>query len=127
MPAPAAFSKVELVAKLREKGLVEIAESVFEVIHHNDENIGNVKDDVRMLKQALIDIECEIEDLKKGFPDENIYGHRLYHEKQIRAHLSDEKVKSDLKKDMIMKMIMFVVGLVVAGIAAKYGITALAG
>jgi hypothetical protein len=108
------IDKVKLVACIRECGNPELAEHAFEVINDMDSEI-------KRLAKVQERILTTIEEMQKAFPDHDIHGHRLYHERLIRSAFANESVRSAVKADMLTKMILFAVGAMALALGINIG------
>jgi hypothetical protein len=108
------MDQVNLVSALKEKGLDDIANHTFAVIHDMDQRLILVMRNVEILQN-------EMEELAKAFPDSDVHGHRLYHQRLIRSSFAEENVKSAVKSDLITKMILFAVAAVATVLGLKLG------
>lgn len=108
------LEQVNLVAALKEKGLDDVAKHTFAVVHDLDTRMARVMHDVEIL-------QAEMEELAKAFPDADIHGHRLYHQRLIRQSFADESVRSSIKADLLTKMVLFAVAAVAAVMGIKIG------
>lgn len=79
------------------------------------------------IEAKLVEIQNCVVTIKKAFPDGDIDGHRKYHEAKIRAAVAEEAFWTDLKLDVAKKgawgVLLVLIGLVMLGIGAKFGIT----
>lgn len=86
------------------------------------------------IEDRLNEILMELKKLNKAFPltDDgavDIDGHRQYHESMIKAARAQEEFWKELRIDIAKKgvwgLLIILVGLVLTGIAAKFGVYAL--
>lgn len=119
------MNRINLVALLKEAGEHDLAENVFHILFDIDDEIKNCKKELYHVKREIEVIKENIELIRKAFPNEDIHGHRLYHDKIIRAVLANEEVKNSLKVDLVQKVTWFVILLVIAGLGLKLGISSL--
>lgn len=59
-----------------------------------------------------------IEEIRKAFPNEDLRGHRAYHEKMIRGYMEKEKIKYEIIKNLIWGAIV----VTIAAVAGFYGL-----
>jgi hypothetical protein len=109
------LDKVHLIACLKEANMEKVAQHAFAVIHEMDSEI-------KSLRRSADKLEEDIAELKKAFPDTDIHGHRLYHERLIRSSFANESVKNSVKADLIQKAMMIIVIAVAAFFGIKSGL-----
>ena len=87
------------------------------------------------IDDRLNEILTELKKLNKAFPmtedgTADIDGHRQYHESMIKAARAQEDFWKELRIDIAKKgvwgLLIILVGLVLTGIAAKFGVYAVA-
>lgn len=87
------------------------------------------------IEDQLNEILTELKKLNKAFPmtedgSPDIDGHRQYHESMIKAARAQEEFWKELRMDIAKKgvwgLLIILVGLVLTGIAAKFGVYAAA-
>jgi hypothetical protein len=105
------MEQVRLIAALKDKGLHEVADHMMHLFERQDD----VDKKVEAIQRCM-------DDIKKAFPKEDPYGHRLYHEKVIRQREAMDEVRWSVKADLYQKAAWIVIGLIVAGIGLKFGI-----
>ena len=78
------------------------------------------------IETQLIEIKLCVSSIKSAFPEGDLDGHRKYHEAKIKAAVAEEAFWTDLKLDVAKKgawsVLIILIGLVVLGIGAKFGI-----
>lgn len=83
------------------------------------------------INMRLDEIMAELKNIRGAFPSgpdgvADIYGHRNYHEAKIRAAKAEESFWTELRLELAKKgawaLILVLLGLIVAGVAAKLGI-----
>lgn len=89
------------------------------------------RDEAHKIESRLDEILSEIKKIHGGFPrnedgDTDFAGHREAHEEMIKAAKAQAAFWNELKLDIAKKgiwgMLIILVGLVLAGAAAKFGI-----
>lgn len=90
------------------------------------------KIELAKIEELLVGMNAKLNTVVRAFPldpngDIDADGHRQCHEAMIRAAQEQEKFWKELKQDLIKKglwaVILVVVGLLVAGIGTKLGIS----
>lgn len=90
------------------------------------------REEARQLDDRLDEILSEVRKIHGAFPRTNdgetdFDGHRQYHEAMIRAAEAQAAFWNELKLDVVKKgvwgAIVIVVGLVITGMATKFGIS----
>lgn len=90
--------------------------------------------EARQIQEKLVEILKEVKKLHGAFPrteegETDIEGHRKYHEAMIKSAVAQEEFWRELRLDIAKKgvwgLLIIVVGFLVAGIAAKFGIAEL--
>jgi hypothetical protein len=109
------LDQVNLVASLKDKGLDDVARHTFSVVHDMDQRIIRIMRELETLRK-------EMDEVAKAFPDADIHGHRLYHQKLIRESFAEENIKSSVKADIITKIILFAVAAIAAVLGLKIGL-----
>lgn len=88
--------------------------------------------EAKKIEDQLSEILVEIRKLHNAFPrtedgETDIDGHRKYHESMIKAAEAQEEFWKELKLDIAKKgvwgLLIIVCGLVLTGIAAKFGLS----
>lgn len=83
------------------------------------------------VKEQLDAILANLEAIKEGFPKDregqpDIVGHRRGHEAEIAAAKAKERFYEELRLDLVKKgvwgILLVLVGLILAGVAAKLGL-----
>ena len=97
-----------LISALNKAGLDDIAENILMLYQAQDD-----------MNTKLNELTRIVEDLHKAFPSNDTYGHRLYHEKMIRDHISKEEISRSVKTDMITKFVWIAIGLIVTALGVK--------
>lgn len=94
--------------------------------------VGTQKPEQNNIELRLSEILSEVKKIHNAFPrdkngDTDFDGHREYHEAMIRAAEAQAAFWNELKLDVVKKGVWgaFVIlcGLVIAGLAAKFGIS----
>jgi len=119
------MNRINLVALLKEAGEDELAENVFHILFNIDDEIKTLKKEFYHTKKDIDELKKALDVIHRAFPNDDIHGHRLYHEKIIRTVIANEEVKNSLKIDIVQKVTWFVVLLVIAGLGLKLGISGL--
>lgn len=90
------------------------------------------REEARQLDDRLDEILAEVRKIHGAFPRTNdgetdFDGHRQYHEAMIRAAEAQAAFWNELKLDVVKKgvwgAIVIIVGLVITGVATKFGIS----
>ena len=90
------------------------------------------REEARQIDDRLDEILSEVRKIHGAFPRTNdgetdFDGHRQYHEAMIRAAEAQAAFWNELKLDVVKKgvwgAVVIVVGLVLTGLAAKFGIS----
>lgn len=90
------------------------------------------KDEARLIDDRLEEILDEVKKIHGAFPrtddgETDFDGHRNYHEAMIKAANAQEEFWRELKLDVVKKgvwgLLIILVGLVLTGAAAKFGIS----
>lgn len=90
------------------------------------------REEARQLDDRLDEILAEVRKIHGAFPrthegETDFDGHRQYHEAMIRAAEAQAAFWNELKLDVVKKgvwgAIVIIVGLVITGIAAKFGLS----
>jgi hypothetical protein len=88
---------------------------------------GDERRQLSHIEAQLAEIKTCVASIKLAFPEGDIDGHRKYHEAKIRAAVAEEAFWKDLKLDIAKKgawgLLVIIVGFVMLGIGAKFGIT----
>lgn len=120
------ISEFKLISAIRDKNFDQIAESAMIVLEERSEMMKQLAGQHVTLLEKLERLTTAIEEFEKGFPDGDIRGHRLYHERLIRNVMAQEDfwngLKSDLAKKGLWAVLLIVVGLIIAGLSAKIGL-----
>ena len=89
---------------------------------------GEERRQLSHIETQLTEIKTCVASIKTAFPEGDVDGHRKYHEAKIRAAKAEEAFWSDLRLDLAKKgtwgLIVVIVGLIIMGIGAKFGIVA---
>lgn len=89
---------------------------------------GDERRQLSHIETQLSDIKVCVASIKTAFPEGDIDGHRKYHEARIKAAVAEEAFWKDLKLDVAKKgawgLLLIIIGLVMVGIGAKFGIVA---
>lgn len=90
------------------------------------------REEARQLDDRLDEILSEVRKIHGAFPrthdgDTDFDGHRQYHEAMIRAAEAQAAFWNELKLDVVKKgvwgAIVIIVGLVITGMATKFGVS----
>lgn len=90
------------------------------------------REEARQLDDRLDEILAEVRKIHGAFPrthegETDFDGHREYHEAMIRAAEAQAAFWNELKLDVVKKgvwgAVVIIVGLVLTGLAAKFGIS----
>lgn len=90
------------------------------------------RDEAKEIDRALAEILIEVKKIHGAFPrteagDTDFDGHRQYHEAMIRAAEAQANFWNELKLDIAKKgvwgLLIILCGLVVTGMATKFGIS----
>lgn len=90
------------------------------------------RDEAKEIDMALSEILIEVKKIHGAFPrtddgETDFDGHRNYHEAMIKAANAQEAFWRELKLDVVKKgvwgLLIILVGLVLTGAAAKFGIS----
>lgn len=90
------------------------------------------REEARQIDDRLDEILAEVRKIHGAFPRDNngdtdFDGHRQYHEAMIRAAEAQAAFWNELKLDVVKKgvwgAIVIIVGLVITGMATKFGIS----
>jgi len=93
---------------------------------------GTQKPEQNNIDLRLAEILSEVKKIHNAFPrdingDTDFDGHREYHEAMIRAAEAQAAFWNELKLDVVKKgvwgAVVIIVGLVITGIAAKFGLS----
>jgi hypothetical protein len=88
---------------------------------------GDERRQLSHIEAQLLEIKTCVASIKLAFPEGDIDGHRKYHEAKIRAAVAEEAFWKDMKLDIAKKgawgLLVIIVGFVMLGIGAKFGIT----
>ena len=120
------ISEFKLISAIRDQNFDQIAESAMIVLEERAEMMKQLANQHVTLLEKLERLTQAIEEFEKGFPQGDIHGHRLYHERLIRNVVAKEDfwngLKSDLAKKGLWAVLLVTVGLIVAGLGAKIGL-----
>lgn len=90
------------------------------------------RDEARQIDDRLDEILSEVRKIHGAFPrttdgETDFDGHRQYHEAMIRAAEAQAAFWNELKLDVVKKgvwgAVVIIVGLVLTGLAAKFGLS----
>jgi hypothetical protein len=99
-----------------------------------DNPVGLITDNkIAHIEEQLNTIIAELKSIKSAFPEDefgqvDVTGHRRYHEEMLAAAKAQTEFWRELKLDIAKKgvwgLLIVIVGLILSGIAVKFGIPA---
>lgn len=107
-------AEIALIAALKEKGLDDVADQLLLVLDDREKRLkaleAKILEDVSRYEAASRALshftELELKhytELKAAFPDADLSGHRMYHEKLIKSAEAQEQFWITMKAEMLKK------------------------
>jgi hypothetical protein len=133
-------AEIELIANIKQAGYDEVADSMMKVLEDHRERFNELERKDGNLEEALKGFSHALEhfaalelkhytEVKDAFPNGDPIGHRMFHEKRLRAAEAEEDFWRTMKKEIVAKglwgIIIFLGGLVLMGVSVKFGINIL--
>ena len=129
-------NELTLITELREKGLDKVADAAIAILEERDTRVFDLqvsveetKNRYEMLSSAMDQFlrahDDRIKEVHTAFPNEDLHGHRKYHDRLLDAADAEKKFWDDLKLDLVKKgtwsVLIILTGLIVTGISVKMG------
>lgn len=107
-------AEIALIAALKQKGLDDVADQLLLVLDNREKRLKTIEDkifeDINRYEAASLALnhftELELKhytELKAAFPDADLSGHRMYHEKLIKSAEAQEAFWLTMKTEMFKK------------------------
>jgi len=121
------LDEFKLIAAIKDKDFDAIAEHTLIILENRSEMMSQLASQHVSILERIDKLAETVKEFEKGFPDGDVHGHRIYHERLIRNVAAQENFWNGLKSDLATKglwaVILVVVGLIVSGVGVKMGIT----
>lgn len=125
-----------LISELRAKGFDDIANAVMAILENRETQLFDISTRIeemanryetlsKALDHFLSTHQEKFQEVHGAFPNEDLQGHRKYHERLLQAADAETKFWNDLKLDLAKKgtwgILIILIGLIVTGLSVKLG------
>jgi hypothetical protein len=115
-----AMDKINLITGLKEKGMSDVGEYMLSLMQQIDADVASLKAKQDELENTVESLTSSMDRHKEAFPNGDVHGHRIYHEKVIRTAMANEGIKHSLKGDVLQKALFLILGLAATGLGLKW-------